>query len=1235
LIVLEAVGRESRIELQNLESFVGSGLNAKAEGTLLTPKLTEVEGPMTLADGGHIDMANLTRLRNSSLSIDDASADFQSLVTMDSVSVTVASDGKATFPLISELQSPGPYSVSGIGSLLAFPILSAVSSTSGRFEARDFGALALGDNTEVLRILGGSITLSGDSRLSTKTLILGTNASFSGGGTLNGSIEVKGVIRVPNPREPLEINGDYTQTSDSTLELAILATRPLSAPLRIHGNATFNGKLAQTRVDNFVAQSGQIYRIITYGSRLSSFLSFNVLNAGEGLQFEPDYGSDNLSFHVGTPGPFFGIDYVLAADNREFDGQDIVVGAGTLVVEGMHQFRTLTLLGAVTCPAFQPSDGTGGRLDLEIEQDLTIHARGRLHADGKGFPERSGLGAPPPSSERSAGAGHGGWGGVSARGDLGGPPYGSLVNPVEMGSGGGAADAIGGGVVRVKVSGVLHVNGTLSADGGGTVAGGSGGSVLIEANSLTGSGSITANGGNSTSAHGNGAGGGGRVAVIAASIEDFDTRNIKAAAGKSDVDFCDGEPGTVFFSVGGKESINATELTLDGEPYPGSLAPNSQQYFMVRVPEGQTIRLRLNHGSDAAASELYASFDHPPSLSQSEFASGETGKPDQTLVIPGTRAGTYYVLARVASGNIDQREFSLEAQTLPFQVSGVEPRTVGTQTATVRVTGAGFEADTRFKLWREETGASVEPLNAIVQDATRARVTFDLREVPPAEYVLVATSRTGEVRAPDPIRLEQSSVVKAIVVFTPHPGLRRGRPGPSELLIQNTGDVDIEMARIALTCENHPDLSFSIPSLNIGGFQRAGDTQVAKFNLALIAPGEKVVIPVIAIVGSGYGGGALSVGYDCCFTSGSFEFCQDSGTALISSPRAFDPNIKIGPAGSSEAHWVSAPNTLPYAVLFENLPTAEAPAAEVFVDDFIDPSLDLTTFRLGNIQIGAMTVDVPAGRASFRGRVDLRATRGVYVDIEAGLDGVTRKAYWKFTSIDPETGVLPESALVGFLPPNGPTGAGEGMVQYSISPLPLIPSGTVITNQASIVFDVNAPILTGVVTNTIDSVAPTSVVTLVPDESGMANRVKLSATAADLDGSGVREILAYVSDGSGPFQLWGPLGSEAETFEGLPGHRYRIYSLAVDQVGNEEAIPDQPDLEVVFPPALQITYDAARGKVLLTWPGSVEGYSVQKSATIAGAFSDLLAPASRVGADWLVEADVSELEAYFRLHKSE
>src|SRR6185503_6872486 len=96
----------------------------------------------------------------------------------------------------------------------------------------------------------------------------------------------------------------------------------------------------------------------------------------------------------------------------------------------------------------------------------------------------------------------------------GGAANGDSLNPVSQGSGGGSGSGFspfnlggaGGGVISLQVFGWLHIDGNVSADGHAGPApgsgGGAGGSIWLSAQTLVGSGIISANGGN-----GNGQGG--------------------------------------------------------------------------------------------------------------------------------------------------------------------------------------------------------------------------------------------------------------------------------------------------------------------------------------------------------------------------------------------------------------------------------------------------------------------------------------------------------------------------------------------------------------------------------------------------------------------------------------------------------------------------------------------------------------------------------------------------------
>ncbi len=112
---------------------------------------------------------------------------------------------------------------------------------------------------------------------------------------------------------------------------------------------------------------------------------------------------------------------------------------------------------------------------------------------------------------------------------------------------------------------------------------------------------------------------------------------------------------------------------------------------------------------------------------------------------------------------------------------------------------------------------------------------------------------------------------------------------------------------------------------------------------------------------------------------------------------------------------------------------------------------------MGNFGWGEYYFEVPENSAFYQERLDLTEEQGFLVDVVAGVDVAEGEAFWTLTTIDPETGEIPEDALAGFLPPNNDEGVGDGFVTYTIEPSPDAETGDVIDAEATIIFDTEEP----------------------------------------------------------------------------------------------------------------------------------------------------------------------------------
>lgn len=232
--------------------------------------------------------------------------------------------------------------------------------------------------------------------------------------------------------------------------------------------------------------------------------------------------------------------------------------------------------------------------------------------------------------------------------------------------------------------------------------------------------------------------------------------------------------------------------------------------------------------------------------------------------------------------------------------------------------------------------------------------------------------------------------------------------------------------------------------------------------------------------------------------------------------RSWDPNLKIGPEGSGDRNHIATTARMTYQILFENKKEATAPAWRVAIVDTLRSEFDPETFQFG--------------RTSHQGA----------------------QYNWVMT----RTGNIVKWVIEGIeLPPNVNPPEGEGWVEFSVMPKSGLASGTALQNRSTITFDVNPPIATNTVVNTLDFTAPTTSMKSLPVKLATA-RLAVRWTATDgTNGSGVASTTVYQSQDGGPFIAVGTTNADSLVVSIDAGsHKYAFYALTTDNVGNIESL---------------------------------------------------------------------------------
>ncbi|NNE34010.1 MAG: T9SS type A sorting domain-containing protein [Rhodothermales bacterium] len=269
---------------------------------------------------------------------------------------------------------------------------------------------------------------------------------------------------------------------------------------------------------------------------------------------------------------------------------------------------------------------------------------------------------------------------------------------------------------------------------------------------------------------------------------------------------------------------------------------------------------------------------------------------------------------------------------------------------------------------------------------------------------------------------------------------------------------------------------------------------------------------------------------------------------------SMDPNDKLGLGGAGESRYLSSIIPMTYRIRFENVDSASAPAQEVLVIDDLDLDVfDIESLTLGEIGFGDTKVAVPSGLNTVSRTVDLRPDLDILLRITAGVEPTSGRLVWRFSSIDPDTGELPADPFEGFLPPNQQPPEGEGYVTFTIHPKPDLATGTSISNEARIYFDLNDPIDTPPWVNVVDRSNPQSgIVSLSAQRPDTT--IIVSWQGSD-EGAGVASYSVFASENGGEFRPWILRTTETSAvFSPDPDTRtqYAFYSIATDAAGNVE-----------------------------------------------------------------------------------
>jgi hypothetical protein len=226
-----------------------------------------------------------------------------------------------------------------------------------------------------------------------------------------------------------------------------------------------------------------------------------------------------------------------------------------------------------------------------------------------------------------------------------------------------------------------------------------------------------------------------------------------------------------------------------------TLKNNESKYFYFDANEGEDYRVTLT--SAGGMNELYIAEGHPPTRSEFDIMNTEQYASNQTVSVPKTNTGRYYILLRSSGQPAGGSASSLSIRKLEFSINSVATNRIGDrEESSVELFGAQFDTMMSVGL-KLPNGRTVSPNAWYLVNSTHYNARFSAESLSLGKAEVVVRSSAGiQQSLPSGMTVESTRPTELIVNVSGPSSLRFGQIGQFYLNAYNPTNVNIPRAMI-------------------------------------------------------------------------------------------------------------------------------------------------------------------------------------------------------------------------------------------------------------------------------------------------------------------------------------------------------------------------------------------------------------------------------------------------------
>ena len=243
-------------------------------------------------------------------------------------------------------------------------------------------------------------------------------------------------------------------------------------------------------------------------------------------------------------------------------------------------------------------------------------------------------------------------------------------------------------------------------------------------------------------------------------------------------------------------------------------------YYQIEVPlalEDETMQISLKGDSLNGENQLFLSYNVIPSKSDFDFRNENIPGGNQTLTVPQSRPGTYYLLVSGTNRLGNEQEIRMRADILNFSLRAINTDVGGNNgKVTTLLRGADFQQGMRAQL--QQNGQVIVVSDTIrLIDAASAYATFDLNGASLGLYdMALVKPGIDSVGLADAFTVEPGTGPVLITDIEHAPGVIAGQLVPVTFTFANQGNVDVPVPTRSVSSQFPAPIARSVEELRFG-----------------------------------------------------------------------------------------------------------------------------------------------------------------------------------------------------------------------------------------------------------------------------------------------------------------------------------------------------------------------------------------------------------------------------------